>query len=636
LIEEGADPNPALFVAVEEGDVFFSALCNSSKSLDLKTIVAGKSKQTILHRAVITQNASVNVVKPLLKMAQEQMKSGFGDWLNARDYRGFTALHYAAKRRLNDVMTLLLQFGASIFVTDNLDVPAFFDMRPEMIQSYLDSQIQMTDGSVMDDDHGVILDYKFLRDPAEKQQNRSVENGAKNKDEYIVVQGEEGGERKKMYRPEVGPLKLLASSPRHRHLLQHPIIRSFLRLKWHLLYWFYWLNFAFYFAFTCFFTLYLFSFDFDSNSNATMITAERIEPELKGGLNDWLPLFSAATLICTILIALRELMQLLFLGKKYLTKWENWLEMTIIVLMMWLLLATPMEENPNNVLAAILYLLVSLELVLLMGRHPRLAAYISMFFRVSIDFFKFLLWYMCLIFAFGVSFYIVFHKCEGEDCDKHFFRSVPISFFKTLVMISGEYEVGDLNFEHLSVTSHLIFITFLFFISIVMVNLLNGLAVSDTQEIKNEAELLFCISQAKYYSDIENTLLSCENQNCCSFFKWFSSWMGHKITLLDNLLPDNKVTVYLNRDNAMEPDVRFCEGQDDCFCCFCGLKVPYIFRGICNVFNVIIRDAVRAAAKKQDEDLKKQEEEDKQQVLLDRIDDLEKILNKLSAELKTS
>jgi len=616
LIEKhGADPNPALFVAIEEGEKFFTALTRSKAKLDLTKVVPGKSRQTILHRAVISKNVSLNVIKAILELAKEQIRE-FSCWVNARDYRGFTALHYAAKRHLNDVVRILLQYEANIFITDNFDVPTFFEMRPELIQSYLDSQIQMTEETVTEDKYGVVFNYSFLQIPTKP--SKSIDKSTK--DAYISVLGDERAGTEKAYLPELDPLKQLALSPRHRHLLTHPLIRSFLQLKWHRLYWFYWLNFIFYLAFTCFFTLYVFTTNFEQMSENTTTTesAKSEDPDGTTFSSQYNAIAIAGTSVFTVLLAVRELSQLLILGKKYLLRLENWLEIAIIVMTFSLLIVAPSNANPK-VLSAILYLLVSLELVLLMGRHPRLATYVSMFFQVSKNFVKFLLWYMCLIFAFGISFYIIFNKCEGDDCAKNFFRDVPNSIFKTVVMISGEYEAGDINFEHVSITSHLIFIAFLFFISIVMINLLNGLAVSDTQEIKNEAELLFCISQAKYFSEIESTLLiSCQRQNCCQFVKPCAEWMGKKIMLLNNLLPENKITVFLNRNNSMEPDVRFC-GENDCLCCFSCVKLPFSVRNACNLYNEIVKDAVQI--------VNKENEDDKLDHILARIEHLEKLFD---------
>ncbi|XP_033255041.1 transient receptor potential cation channel protein painless-like, partial [Drosophila miranda] len=64
---------------------------------------------------------------------------------------------------------------------------------------------------------------------------------------------------------------------------------------------------------------------------------------------------------------------------------------------------------------------------------------------------------------------------------------VALIVIKTIVMLTGEFDAGDIKFD--SVYTYLIFLLFVFFMTIVLFNLLNGLAVSDTQAIKAQAEL---------------------------------------------------------------------------------------------------------------------------------------------------
>jgi hypothetical protein len=54
------------------------------------------------------------------------------------------------------------------------------------------------------------------------------------------------------------------------------------------------------------------------------------------------------------------------------------------------------------------------------------------------------------------------------------------AIIKTIIMLTGEFEASSIDF-HQNALSYLIFVLFLFFMSIVVLNLLNGLAVSDTQ-----------------------------------------------------------------------------------------------------------------------------------------------------------
>lgn len=74
-----------------------------------------------------------------------------------------------------------------------------------------------------------------------------------------------------------------------------------------------------------------------------------------------------------------------------------------------------------------------------------------------------------------------------------------------VVMLTGEFDASDIKFNK-NVYSYAIFLIFVFMISTVLFNLLNGLAVSDTQAIKSEAELMNFIYRAELMARYEKIL----------------------------------------------------------------------------------------------------------------------------------
>ena len=140
-----------------------------------------------------------------------------------------------------------------------------------------------------------------------------------------------------------------------------------------------------------------------------------------------------------------------------------------------------------------------------------------------------MVWYGCYIVAFGLGFYIMLHDDinEGsknhddagknvtgklnitkEGGDKNKFRNPLLAVIKTSTMFVGEIEFGDLPIEggDISVTMIYIFLVlFIFLMIIVLMNLLNGLAVSDTGQMINdsliESQISF-ISTIKFYESI--------------------------------------------------------------------------------------------------------------------------------------
>jgi len=97
------------------------------------------------------------------------------------------------------------------------------------------------------------------------------------------------------------------------------------------------------------------------------------------------------------------------------------------------------------------------------------------------------------VLTFSLCFYILFGKAEvsaegGEgDGDFNTFSKPIEALIKTIVMLTGEFDAGDIKFT--SVYTYLIFLLFVIFMTIVLFNLLNGLAVSDTQV--GPSELIF-------------------------------------------------------------------------------------------------------------------------------------------------
>jgi hypothetical protein len=97
--------------------------------------------------------------------------------------------------------------------------------------------------------------------------------------------------------------------------------------------------------------------------------------------------------------------------------------------------------------------------------------------------------YILLILAFAFSLYFLFKEDEGDN-NANLFSNPLISILKTIVMFTGEFDASNMPFGNFPGTSHVIFLLFVFFVSIVLLNLLNGLAVGDTGKIRQDAETL--------------------------------------------------------------------------------------------------------------------------------------------------
>ena len=78
---------------------------------------------------------------------------------------------------------------------------------------------------------------------------------------------------------------------------------------------------------------------------------------------------------------------------------------------------------------------------------------------------------------------------KDEDDEYPFFNQPWHAFVKTTIMFVGEIEFADLPIDLNSWLSFLFLLAFVFLIIVVLMNLLNGLAVSDTGLIREQAEI---------------------------------------------------------------------------------------------------------------------------------------------------
>lgn len=100
--------------------------------------------------------------------------------------------------------------------------------------------------------------------------------------------------------------------------------------------------------------------------------------------------------------------------------------------------------------------------------------------------FQVLLAFGFLIIGFALSFAVLFQDNEG-------FRDSWQAIVRTMIMMVGEYDYGDLfkiddtdQKYYLPITTRIVFFIFVLLASIVLINLMIGLAVNDIQELERE------------------------------------------------------------------------------------------------------------------------------------------------------
>ena len=297
----------------------------------------------------------------------------------------------------------------------------------------------------------------------------------------------------------------------HKDILKHPVLSAFFNLMWNKLKYIFFFNVAFYVVFLAFLTAYILFSEFcniqmsSGTANITNGLLSFNNNKVTCGMSDdWQ--YSISRCLWYILMVLwgllcfREVYQLYEDHMDYIKTKENWLELLLIIITFTSCSGIVDSIEANKHLFVFAILLGWFELVLLLGQLPLLSVQTEMLKKVSLTFLRFMAGYIVLILAFAISFYILFKENEVGD-EVVLFANPFISLVKTIVMFAGEFDASDLPFDTLPGTSHLIFMLFVFFVSIVLLNLLNGLAVGDTRKVRDDAEIVSLVARANliYY-----------------------------------------------------------------------------------------------------------------------------------------
>ena len=181
----------------------------------------------------------------------------------------------------------------------------------------------------------------------------------------------------------------------------------------------------------------------------------------------------------------------------YFLNWKNWLDLTMIITAI-VFLSVDFDcffdvqrgEVPSVELSAISIFLAWFNLVLLLGYTKTVGIYIYMFINVSKTLLFFILIYLPALIAFALCFYVL-----APDELKAFDGPVK-SVLKIMSMMIGELEYEE-NFLKIDghnqpirtriILARIMSVAFVCFATIVIMNLLVGLTVSEMPKLKKEA-----------------------------------------------------------------------------------------------------------------------------------------------------
>ncbi|XP_072765725.1 transient receptor potential cation channel subfamily A member 1 homolog [Anoplolepis gracilipes] len=425
--------------------------------------------------------------------------------IDTRDQINRTALHRASYRGHRQCVRALLEHGASLAATTKTGitvVDAIFAHIPRplaFITEILDSCVRTTNNSSLETYDNITVDFGIL---APKHQ---------------------------MQMAVVTAVIAAASDITQLVILQHPLVETFLRLKWARLRILFFFLMLIHLFFVISLSMYAVMFVRDDTDH---VVTRRI------------------LAICSCFLLFHNMIQVLLEPKHYLRQLETWLSFICATLSLVTSAAVEFAKCPKEEIESrhcahwvlhsisIAILLSWMQMMLLIGRVPMWGYYALMFSTVLKNILKVLLAFGYLIVGFALSFAVLFH---GNDQFRDFWRAVV----RTVVMMMGEYEYEELftaeKSTFLPVTSRIVFFVFIMLASIVLINLMIGLAVNDIQGLEREGHIRRLLKQAEFVAHLERVT---------SHRIFRSNWLHPRLRILLHSRRDipTKITLF-SREN---------------------------------------------------------------------------------------
>lgn len=461
-----------------------------------------REHRTPLHFAVMSTDSCAELVQLLLKR---------GAQVNAADKTGFTPLHIAALNEQSRCVDALIWANADISATTSTGLSALniiLKKIPESLHVFrqrLDTSIRLTRPVPRNREFEMRLHFDILF-PSNNQCETSFIN---------------------------------AFVQEHRKdLLSHPLVMAFLHLKWEKIRKLYLLRiFMYTMTVVCMTTYVLTALAYKCYNHNEANSSKICSSKKLSGFLFRRPIIEIEwylALILTCITIPRKIIGFMVYKSaiRYFSNIDNVLDGVVIVsVFVTSFIYTGRTYDWQNYVGAFAILCAWTNLMLMVGQLPAFGTYVAMFTHIQFEFAKLLLAYSGLLIGFTISFCVIF---SGEPA----FGNPFTGLIKVLAMMAGELDfeglinqsdemVGSLIIYHpLSVCSQILFTLFIVFVTVILMNLLVGIAVHDIQGLRKHAGLTKLVRQTKLILFTEmvlhNTMIP------YAFRKWLSD---HKIDI---------------------------------------------------------------------------------------------------------
>ncbi|KAJ3647158.1 hypothetical protein Zmor_024692 [Zophobas morio] len=251
---------------------------------------------------------------------------------------------------------------------------------------------------------------------------------------------------------EIKIISKIAKNKNLRELLTHPLLHTFLVLKWS--------KVTFYHRLLVILQLFLF---------ITLSPSFYVLCEIP----------STTFWTCVFLVVVNFVIKIPFIVAPYFCGKRQ--RPTLYEIIEILLMLTLIGAFFQIACRAFAFVEMSVLFLLTVGYHPKIAKWSAMLKKVFQSFIYLMLFFSVILVAFAVAFLLLFK-------DKGFFENFWTSLFVTYIMTTGELNMNE-NFVFSTAGHYLIFFFFAIFVALVMVNFWIGIAVSDISSIEKNAEI---------------------------------------------------------------------------------------------------------------------------------------------------
>lgn len=510
--------------------------------------------EVLLHKANIDPNAEDNDGRTPLHLAlgRSLLAYDVSDLLitrmanvNKADKYGYTPLHVAAVNELSQCVDILIKRGADLSARTKGGTTALSIILRKTPTS-LNVFKEKLDSSITLHQHGSATGEVELR-----------------LDFHPLLQHQEQG--------EIGYLGTFVKEG-YKEILEHPLCQSFLYLKWEKIRKYYVGRLLFYLLYVLVLTAWVITALAHNCYNESHGQLDNPGTPLcanSTGLNGFLytnPIVLEiewyALVVLTVLECLRKLAGIFTYSsvRQFFTQAENMVEWCVIVsVFATSFVYTGRTYTWQSHVGAFAVLCGWSNLMLMIGQLPMFGAYVAMFTSVQAQVFKLLLAYACLLVGFTASFCVIFPRSKS-------FSSPHTGLIKVLVMMTGELDFEELFFPEeeggrpvdvggtswilLQVSAQLSFVLFLLFVTIVLMNLLVGIAVHDIKGLQKTAGLAKLVRQTKLICDVETALfLGLVPRRLMKLLRWTALVLPSPLKAVLTVRPLNP------REKRLPPDV---------------------------------------------------------------------------------